>query len=118
MGGALLGVALLIAVALIVAGKGVLPRPVRAYAMRLADHVLLVALLLPPCRRLIAWRWEGAGGLIIVASILLLQSVEALAGGQWRASVLDPLFYLTGLLFLWDWRRTEAADKTFSLPNL
>ena len=79
---------------------------------------MLVALLLALAGVLIAWRWEGAGGLIIVASILLLQSVEALAGGQWRPSVLDPLFYLTGLLFLWDWRRTEAGDKTFSLPNL
>lgn len=115
----LLGVALLIAVALIVAGKGVFSRDLSAlYAMRLADHVLLVALLLALAGVLIAWRWEGAGGLIIVASILLLQSVDALSGGQWRPSVLDPLFYLTGLLFLWDWRRTEAGDKTFSLPNL
>ncbi len=115
----LLGAALLIAVALTVTGQGLFGRDLSAlYAMSLADHVLLVALLLALAGVLIAWRWEGAGGLIIVASILLLQSVDALAGGQWRASVLDPLFYLTGLLFLWDWRRTETADKTFSLPNL
>ena len=44
---------------------------------------------LGPCRR--PHRLAvGSGRLIIVASILLLQSVEALAGGQWRPSVLDP----------------------------
>lgn len=113
----LLGVGLLAALALIFAGQGTLLRggpPL--HAMGFAGHALLLALGLALLGILLAWRWEGVGGLLIVASVLLLQSVDALAGGYWRASILDPLFYLTGLLFLWDWGRT-ASGGSFSLPH-
>ena len=88
-----------------------------AVAVHLAGHALPAVLLLGLAGVLVAWRWEGAGGLIIVASILLFQSANALSSGYWQASVLDPLFYLTGLLFLWDWWRSAAADSPLSLPN-
>ena len=114
----LLGLALLAVVALIFVSDGALGRDLPAlHAMSVTGNALWVVLLLALAGILVAWRWEGAGGLIIVASILLFQSVNALSGGYWRASVLDPLFYLTGLLFLWNWWRTAAADSSLSLPN-
>jgi len=114
----LLGVGLLAAVALFFAGQGTLLHDAPSlHTMGLAGHALLLALVLALLGVLLAWRWEGVGGLLIVASILLFQSVDALAGGYWRAGVLDPLFYLTGLLFLWDWSRTTSGGS-LSLPNL
>jgi len=114
----ILGVGLLAAVALLLAGQSTLLRGAPSlHTMGPAGHALLLALAVALLGVLLAWRWEGVGGLLIVASILLFQSVDALAGGYWRASVLDPLFYLTGLLFLWDWGRT-ASHGSLSLPNL
>ena len=47
---------------------------------------------------------------MIVGSVLLLESINALSLGYWRIGVLDPLFMLVGLLFLWNWWRTVGAE--------
>ncbi len=58
----------------------------------------------------VAWVWEGVGGLLIIGSVLLFASINALASGTWHMNVLEPLFLLDGLLFLFNWWRTVGVE--------
>jgi hypothetical protein len=58
----------------------------------------------------VAWRWEGIGGLLIVGSVLSFESIEAMGTGHWQFDVVHMLFMLVGVLFLWDWWRTAGRD--------
>jgi hypothetical protein len=78
--------------------------------MSLAEDFMLLALLMTLLGIVVAWHWEGIGGLLIVGSVLLFEGINALSVGDWRMGVLDPLFLLVGVLFLWNWWRTVGAE--------
>jgi hypothetical protein len=107
-----LGLALILLVLLFFIGEGLLGGEMpNLLTMSLTENFLLLALLMTLLGIAVAWRWEGIGGLLVVGSVLLFEAINAIASGYWRIGVLDPLFMLVGLLFLWDWwRMTGAAE--------
>jgi hypothetical protein len=105
-----LGLALILLVTLFFVGEGLISGEMpNLLVMSLTEDLLLVTLLMTLLGIIVAWRWEGIGGLLVVGSVLLFESINAIVSGYWRFGVLDPLFYLVGLLFLWDWWRTVGA---------
>lgn len=105
-----LGLSLLFLVLLFFIGEGVIGGEMpNLLTMSLTEDFLLLALIVSLLGILVAWRWEGIGGLLIVGSVLLFVSINALASGYWRIGVLDPLFLLVGILFLWNWWRTVGT---------
>jgi len=86
----------------------------------LTDDILLVTLLMTILGVLIALRWEGLGGLIIVSSLLLFEGIKIIATGQWQLGLIDVGFLAVGLLFLVVWlfsnfhMRDTRMDQTAS----
>jgi hypothetical protein len=106
-----LGLALIGIVLLFFIGEGVLGGDMpNLLTMSLSEDFMLLALLMTLLGIVVAWHWEGIGGLLIVGSVLLFESINALALGHWRVGVLDPFFLLVGLLFLWIWWHTVGAE--------
>ena len=109
-GARILGLAMILLVLLFFIGEGIMGGDMpNLLTMSLAEDFLFLALLMTLLGIVVAWRWEGIGGILIVGSVLLFESINAIAIGYWRIGVLDPLFVLVGLLFLWDWWRTSSA---------
>lgn len=102
-----LGTALFLLVLLFFIGEslssGVAPDPL---TLGLTEIFLLLALLVTLIGVVVAWRWQIIGGLLIVGSALQFAAIDAIASGNWRFGVLEPLFLAVGLLFLWDGWRT------------
>jgi hypothetical protein len=106
-----LGLALLGIVLLFFIGEGIMGGDMpNLLTMSLSEDFMLLALLMTLLGIVVAWHWEGIGGLLIVGSVLLFESINALLLGYWRIGVFDPLFVLVGLLFLWNWWRTVGAE--------
>lgn len=80
-------------------------------AVDLCAGCLSLALITASLGIAVAWRWETIGAILIISSTLLFEGIHAIAGGSWRFTPLDSLFYLVGLLFLWVWWRTSTLPK-------
>ena len=59
----------------------------------LAGIVVLIGLL-------VAWRWEGIGGMMITGGIISFYALEYIASGKFPGGPVFPIFYLPGILFL------------------
>ena len=107
----MLGLALIVLVLSIFIGQSlsshVIPTPLTT---SLTEDFLSLALIMTWLGIVVAWRWEGIGGLVIVGSVLLFESINAIVTGHWRFDVLNVLFLLVGVLFLWDWWRTVGRE--------
>lgn len=79
-------------------------------AVSLSDDLLVLTMLMALVGVVMAWRWEAAGSLVILGSVLLFEGVNAVRIGHWQVGVFDMLFVLVGLLFLLDWWRTIGRD--------
>ncbi len=106
----LLGLTMLLLVLAFFIGEGlaagIMPDP---RTMSLSEDALLLALGMTLVGIIVAWRWEAIGAILIIGSTLLFETVNALASGYWRFGLLEPFFYLVGLLFLWHWWRTSGS---------
>jgi hypothetical protein len=106
-----LGLALIGVVLLFFIGEGIMGGDMpNLPTMSLSEDFMLLALLMTLLGIVVAWHWEGIGGLLIVGSVLLFESINALSLGYWRIGVLDPFFLLVGLLFLWNWWHTVGGE--------
>lgn len=114
-----LGTALLLLVMLLFIGEGLLGEDtLNPLALSLPQDLLLLALLVALAGVVVAWRWEAIGAVLILGSVLLFESVNAINSGHWRIGVLDVLFVLAGLLFLYDGLRTlgSGSDRPTATP--
>jgi hypothetical protein len=114
-----LGLALILIVLVFFVGEGIIGGDMPdLLTMGLAEDFMLLALLMALAGIVVGWYWEGVGGILIVGSLLLFESINAMATGYWRIGVLDPWFLLAGLLFLWSWWRTAGSmsDYPTALP--
>lgn len=96
--------------------NGVLPGILRKGVV---EDILLTALLMTLLGVLVALRWEGIGGLIIVGSVLLFEGINILTTSHWDFSPINTSFLLVGLLFLGLWwhRSMRTAGETGEIPR-
>ena len=94
------GTLLLLVIAQIAVGEGV-PNPFHG---SLAENLLTLAFVAMIVGQIVAWKWEGIGGGLIVGSYVLFVVVNH---GIPFNIVFGP-WLLTGLLYLFCWWRTAA----------
>jgi hypothetical protein len=82
-------------IAHLLAGEG--PNPFRMTPIELA---LAVTFFTAVAGMVVGWRWETAGGVMIVAGMLLFFLVERAAGGSWPRGWVIWTFPLPGILYL------------------
>lgn len=99
-----IGIAILGLIVVFAIGEGI-PSPL---AMSLRENLLSVALLPMIVGQIVAWRWEGVGGGLILFGFILFAIVNH---GVPLNIVFGPLL-ATGLLYLtcW-WRKPKAVGK-------
>lgn len=78
--------------------------------LNLTEGFMLLAWGMALLGVVVAWVWEGIGGVLIIGSIMLFAGMNGLTSGTWRVGVLEPLFLVDGLLFLFNWWRTVGVD--------
>ena len=96
------GIALLILIATFAVGEGV-PNPL---AMSVLENLLTIGILTMLVGQLLAWKWEGLGGLLIVGGFALFAIVNHgisfnIVFGPWLA---------TGLMYLICWWRSPIKQ--------
>lgn len=106
-----LGIVLLVLVLALFIGEGLFGLDLAALQqLNLTEGFMLLAWGMALLGIVVAWVWEGVGGALIIGSILLFAGINSLASGSWRIGVLEPLFLLDGLLFLFNWWRTVGVE--------
>jgi hypothetical protein len=106
-----LGIALLVLVLALFIGEGLFSLDLTALQqLNLAEGFMLLAWGMALLGVVVAWVWEGIGGVLIIGSIMLFAGINSLTSGTWRIGVLEPLFLLDGLLFLFNWWRTVGVE--------
>ena len=96
--GRVIGTAILALIVAIAVGEG-LPNP---FTQPLDVNLLSVAMLAMITGLIVAWKWEGVGGLLILGGLGFFAAVNH---GVRLNVVFGPML-LTGLLFLFCWWRT------------
>lgn len=81
----------------------------------ITEDILLVTLIMTILGVLMALRWEGLGGLIIVSSVLLFEGIKVIATRQLQFGMIDIGFLAVGLLFLvlWLYSNFHMRDNLF-----
>jgi hypothetical protein len=105
-----LGILLLVTIATFVIGEGV-PNPLHG---SVAENLLTAAFLTMIVAQIAAWKWEGIGGLLIVASFALFVIVNQGV----PINELFGLWLLTGLLYLVGWGISRTSSQSRSRPGL
>jgi hypothetical protein len=82
-------------VAHVVAGEG--PNP---FQMGPAELGLLVTLFAAVAGMLLGWRWEVAGGALVMAGMLLFFAINRLGSGSWPGGWFVWVLPMPGVLYL------------------
>jgi hypothetical protein len=97
----IIGIALLVLIAQFAIGEGV-PNPLRGSA---PENLLAIGFLAMIIGQIVAWKWEGIGGLSIFGGFVLFAIVNH---GVPLNVVFGP-WLVTGLLYLLCWWRTPTT---------
>jgi hypothetical protein len=98
-----LGSLLLVLIAAFAIGEGV-PNPLHG---SIAENLLTAAFLTMILGQIVAWKWEGIGGLLIVASFTFF----AIVNHGIPINVVFGPWLLTGLLYLACWALTRRKAR-------
>lgn len=80
------------------------------FGLPLPESLMLFAGIVVLLGILIAWKWEGVGGAMIVGGMLAFYAINHLVSGRFPGGAL-PLFYLPGILFLLCWWQTRRHPR-------
>ena len=105
----ILGILLIFVIVLFAVGEG-LPNPL---ALAANEQLGLVALIIMLAGLILAWKFEGMGGLLVIIGYIFFCIIER----QILRQGVFFIFPVVGLSFLLCWRRTRKA-KTKQQPKL
>jgi len=105
----ILGILLIFVIVLFAVGEG-LPNPL---ALTANEQLGLVALIIMLAGLILAWKFEGMGGLLVIIGYIFFCIIER----QILRQGVFFIFPVVGLSFLLCWRRTRKA-KTKQQPKL
>ena len=96
-----MGTALLVLIVAVAIGEGV-PNPLRGSLTEMLCHVAMLTMIVG---QIVAWRWEGIGGGLIVGSFVLF----AIVNHGVPFNVVFVPWLVTGMLYQVCWWRTSRA---------
>ena len=85
------------------------PLPTRV-DMTLPAVLMFIGMLTMIVGAVLAWRWEGFGGILVLGGALLFGLVNSLNHATLRIGIIEPTFAVVGILFLACWWHTRREQ--------